>query len=157
MPKIQEQSHATKDQDLVARPAPQGSACANLPSHPCRPHQRALPSPAPSAKPGGSALGQQVTDSIALARQQQLHDQPPDSEPMPCEQRAALKPAPRGRGQQATAGPPLQAAVVEKAAAWRDSGNDSEWMAIGQQVPEGRQVQAGAHDAAALVGCDSLS
>ena len=74
---------------------------------------------------------------------------------MPREQRAALKPAPRGRGQQATAGPPLQAAAVEKAR--RDSGNDSEWMAIGQQVPEGRQVQAGAHDAAALVGCDSLS
>lgn len=157
---LQEQSHATKDQDLVAKPAPQGSASSNPPSHPQRPHQRALPSPAPSAKPGGPALGQQVTNSAAPARQQQLHDQPPDSEPMPHEQRAGLKAAPRGPGQQAhaqDAAPALQAAALEKAAAQRDSGNDSEWMAIGQQVPEARQVQAGADDAAAQVGFDSLS
>jgi len=155
LPSIQEQSHASKDQDLGAKPAPQGSASTNPPSHPHRPHQRALPRPAPPAKPGGSALGQQVTDSAAPVRQQQLHDQPPGSEPMPHEQRAALKPAPRGPGQQANAAPALQAAALEKAAARRDSGNDSEWMAIGQQVPEGRQVQAGADDAAAQVGCDS--
>ncbi|DBA95844.1 hypothetical protein WJX77_010833 [Trebouxia sp. C0004] len=147
--KVQEQSHVTKDQSHVAKPARQGSASANPPSHPHRPHQRALPSPAPSAQPGGSALGQQVTDSAATARQQQLHDQPPDSEPMPNEQRAALKAAPRGPGQQATAAPALQAAALEKAAARRDSGNDSEWMAIGQQVSAGRQVQAGTEDAAA--------
>ena len=158
---LQEQSHAAKDQDLVAKlkPAPQGSASANPSCHPHRPHQRALPSPVPSAKPGKSALGQQVSDSAAPARQQQLHDQPPDSEPMPHEQRAALKPAPRGPGQKAHAqatAPALQAAALEKAAAQRDSGNDSEWMAIGQQVPEGMQVQAGAEDVAAQVGCDCL-
>ncbi len=154
---IQEQSHARKDQDLIAKPAPQGSASANPPSHPHRPQQRALPSLAPSAKPGGSALGQHVSDSAAPAKQQQLHDQPPDFEPMPNEQRAALKAAPRGPGQkaqtQATA-PALQAAALEKAAAQRDSGSASEWMAIGQQVPEGRQVQAGADDAAVQVGCE---
>ena len=78
---------------------------------------------------------------------------------MPDEQRAALKAAPRGPRQkphaQATA-PALQAAALEKAAAQRDSGNDSEWMAIGQQVPEGRQVQAGTDDAAVQVDCDFL-
>lgn len=151
---IQEQSRARRDQDLVAKPAPQGSALANPPDHPHRSHQRALPSPAPSAKPDGSALNQPVTNSAGPVRRQQLHDQPPDSEPMPNEQCAALKPAPRGPGQ-LPAALALQAAALEKAAAQRDSGNDSEWMAIGQQVPEGRQVQAGADDAAAQVGCDS--
>ncbi|KAA6422484.1 MAG: hypothetical protein FRX49_07659 [Trebouxia sp. A1-2] len=143
-----EQSRARRDQDLVAKPAPQGSALANPPDHPHRSHQRALPSPAPSAKPDGSALNQPVTNSAGPVRRQQLHDQPPDSEPMPNEQCAALKPAPRGPGQ-LPAALALQAAALEKAAAQRDSGNDSEWMAIGQQVPEGRQVQAGADDAAA--------
>ncbi len=78
---------------------------------------------------------------------------------MPHEQRAALKAAPRGPGQKAHAqatAQALQAAALEEAAAQRDSGNDFEWMAIGQQVPEGRQVQAGADDAAVHVGCDQL-
>jgi len=105
-------------------------------------------------------MTQQVTRSTAPSRQQQLHDQPPDYEPMPHEQRATLKAAPRGPGQKAQAqatAQALQAAALEKAATRRDSGNDSEWMAIGQQVPEGRQVQARADDAAVQVGCEQAA
>lgn len=65
---------------------------------------------------------------------------------------AAAKPGERKGGPEAeaqgrAADPVLQAAAVEKSAAMHDSANDSEWRAIGQRVPDGRQVQA---------GCDNL-
>ncbi len=34
-----------------------------------------------------------------------------------------------------------------------DSGNDPEWLAIAQQVPDGKQMQAGADDEAAQACC----
>lgn len=58
------------------------------------------------------------------------------------ERKGVLESQAQGRA----ADPVLQAAAVEKAAAMHDSANDSEWQAIGQRVPDGRQVQAGCED-----------